>query len=65
MFTKGRIIFILFFIIVFAIGMIYSYKKDSKRHSTYYKNSAKKVTLWGILVVVVFLLLRYLTHLLN
>lgn len=30
MFTKGRIIFVIFFIITFIAGMIYAYRKDLK-----------------------------------
>ncbi|MEW6773187.1 MAG: hypothetical protein AB1304_04220 [Bacteroidota bacterium] len=30
MFTKGRIIFVIFFIIIFIAGMIYAYRKDLK-----------------------------------
>lgn len=61
MFTTGRIIFIAFFIIAFVILMIISYKKDAKNHQSYYKNTAKKVTIYGTIAIVIFLGLRFLT----
>ena len=42
MFTTGRIIFAIIFIIAFIIFMVISYKKDAKNHEVYYKNAAKK-----------------------
>lgn len=63
MFTPGRIAFIIFFVIAFVILMIFSYRKDAKKHDEYYKNAAKKVAIWGFIVVVVFVALRYLTNL--
>tara|TARA_B110000003_G_scaffold259500_1_gene279568 strand:+ start:11833 stop:12030 length:198 start_codon:yes stop_codon:yes gene_type:complete len=61
MFTKGRIIFTIIFIIAFIIFMIISYKKDAKNHETYYKNTAKKVAVYGTLAIIIFVLLRLAT----
>lgn len=61
MFTTGRIIFIAFFVIAFVILMIISYKKDAKNHQSYYKNTAKKVAIYGTIAIFVFLGLRFLT----
>ncbi len=36
MFTTGRIIFTVFFIVVFIIGMVYAYAKDKKHQKLYY-----------------------------
>ena len=44
MFTKGRIIFAIIFIIAFVIFMVISYKKDSKNHQVYIvQNDIQKV----------------------
>ncbi|TXK73555.1 hypothetical protein FT993_04370 [Mesonia sp. HuA40] len=39
MFTQGQIIFTLFFIVAFALLLLYSYRKDLKLHQKYYKRS--------------------------
>jgi len=61
MFTKGRIIFAIIFIIAFVIFMIISYKKDSKNHQTYYKDAAKKVAIYGTIAIIIFVALRLVT----
>ena len=61
MFTSGRIIFAIIFVIVFVIFMVISYKRDTENHETYYKDAAKKVILYGTIVVLLFLGFRYLT----
>ena len=62
MFTTGRIVFMVFFIIAFIAMMIYSYRKDIKNHKRYYKNAAKKVFLYGGLIVLIFMAIRILTE---
>lgn len=61
MFTTGRLIFIAFFVIAFVILMVISYKGDAKNHQSYYKNSAKKVALYGTIAIIIFIGLRLLT----
>jgi heme/copper-type cytochrome/quinol oxidase subunit 2 len=61
MFTKGRIIFAIIFIIAFVIFMVISYKKDSKNHQVYYKDSAKKVAIYGTIAIIIFVALRLVT----
>jgi len=61
MFTSGRVTFAIFFMSAFAIVLFLSYKKDAKNHKQFYKGATKKVVFWGILVVVVFITLRYIT----
>lgn len=39
MFTTGRIIFTLIFIIVFIIGIVYSYKKEKGTQKIHYKKT--------------------------
>ena len=59
-FTTGRIIFMIIFIIAFIALMVYSYRKDIKNHERYYKNTGKKVLIYGILIITVFVAIRFL-----
>jgi hypothetical protein len=61
MFTKGRIIFAVIFIIAFVIFMVISYKKDSKNHQVYYKDAAIKVAIYGTIAIIIFVALRLVT----
>ena len=61
MFTTGRIIFAIIFIIAFIIFMVISYKKDAKNHEVYYRNAAKKVAIYGTLAILIFVALRLVT----
>ena len=61
MFTKGRIIFAIIFIIAFVIFMVISYKKDSKNHQVYYKDAAVKVAIYGTIAIIIFVALRLVT----
>ena len=61
MFTKGRIIFAIIFIIALVIFMIISYKKDSKNHQAYYKDAAKTVAIYGTIAIIIFVALRLVT----
>ena len=58
MFTKGRIIFAIIFIIAFVIFMVISYTKDSKNHQVYYKDAAIKVAIYGTIAIIIFVDLR-------
>ena len=61
MFTTGRIIFAIIFIIAFVIFMVISYKKDSKNHQVYYKDAAIKVAIYGTIAIIIFVALRLVT----
>ena len=61
MFTTGRIVFAIIFIIAFVIFMVISYKKDSKNHQVYYKDAAIKVAIYGTLAILIFVALRLVT----
>ncbi|SNR80949.1 hypothetical protein SAMN04488111_3228 [Lutibacter flavus] len=54
MFSKGQLIFAVFFIIAFTILMIWSYRKDIKVHKKYYKNTF-------ILLIALFLIIAIFT----
>lgn len=60
-FTTGRIVFMIFFIIAFVALMVYSYRKDIKNHKRYYKNAGKKVLIYGGLIVIIFMAIRFFT----
>ncbi|HPQ07769.1 MAG TPA: hypothetical protein PK995_00915 [Bacteroidia bacterium] len=55
MFTTGRFIFVIFFIVVFLVGMIYAYKEDLKTIKIHYSS----VYLLFI-ALILFLLILYL-----
>jgi O-antigen/teichoic acid export membrane protein len=61
MFTKGKIIFTIFFIIVFAIAMIWSYSRDKKHQKMYYKG-IWKVALGIIIAIAIFATLTFWLH---
>lgn len=57
-FSTGRIIFIIFFVLVFGTLIVLSYKKDIKSHERYYKNAGKKVLIYGSLIIAIFIAIR-------
>lgn len=61
MFTKGRILFAIIFILGFTFFMFFSYRKDAKNHRMHYKNAALKVAVYGFLVIMLFIALRLMT----
>jgi len=58
MFSKGQQLFGLFFIIVFAAILIWSYRKDLKIHKEYYKN----VWIIAISILLIFFIFRAITY---
>ena len=59
-FTTGRIVFMILFVLSFVALMIYSYRKDIKNHDRYYKGAGKKVLIYGTIIIVVFVAIRFL-----
>lgn len=59
-FSTGRIIFIIFFVLVFGSLIVWSYKKDIKNHERYYKNAGKKVAIYGSIIIAIFIAIRFL-----
>lgn len=57
-FSTGRIIFIVFFVLVFGALIVLSYRKDIKNHQRYYKNAGKNVLIYGGIIIAVFLAIR-------
>ncbi len=54
MFSRGQLIFSIFFIIAFVGAMIYSYSKDKKYNPKYFKGS--RLILLGFLLFILLLL---------
>ncbi|WP_457616552.1 hypothetical protein [Lutibacter sp.] len=61
MFSRGQLIFAVFFVIVFTIAMIWSYKKDIHIHRRYYKNTFV-VAIAIILIIIIFTLITFSLH---
>lgn len=61
MFSKGQQLFAIFFIIVFAAILVWSYRKDFKIHKKYYKN----IWVIGISILLIFYLFRAITYYLH
>lgn len=55
MFTQGQLVFAGFFVVIFIVAMIYSYRKDLKLHKKFYKGSY--IILLGFIVFIGFLFL--------
>jgi len=55
MFSQGQVAFAIFFVIVFVIAMIYTYRKDLKLHKVFYKGS-----LWILLGFLCFIGLLFI-----
>ncbi|WP_139958534.1 hypothetical protein [Flavicella sediminum] len=62
MFSRGQLIFAGFFIVAFVALMVWSYRKDIKRHKIHYKNGGFKVGVVCILVIFIFIVLRIIIH---
>lgn len=60
MFTTGRIIFALFFIISFTTMMIFSYKKDAKNNQKHYQNSAIYIAIGIVVTILLLFAAKYL-----
>ncbi len=61
MFTTGRILFSVFFIVAFAIAMFFAYAKDKKHQKYYYKN-VWIVAVGILLTIVIFATLTFWLH---
>ncbi|NLP58883.1 hypothetical protein HGB55_11915 [Lutibacter sp. B1] len=61
MFSKGQLIFAVFFVIAFTILMIWSYRKDIKIHKKYYKNTFI-VIIAIFLIIAIFALITFSLH---
>lgn len=62
MFSSGQLTFAGFFVVAFIGLMIWSYRKDIKRHKLHYQNVGYKVGVACVLVIFIFIVLRILIH---
>ena len=61
MFSKGQLIFAVIFVILFAIAMIWSYKKDIIIHKKYYKNTFL-ILIAVFLLIAIFAMITFSLH---
>lgn len=54
MFSTGQWYFVIFFVIVFVILMVFSYRKDKVLHKIHYKGS-----IWILIGFITFVILLY------
>ena len=52
MFTTGQLVFGIFFTVLFAVILVYTYRKDLKLHRKYYKGS-----IWVLIAFIAFILM--------
>lgn len=62
MFSQGQIGFAIFFVIVFVIAMIYTYRKDLKLHKVFYKGSYWVLLGFLAFIGLLFVIKIYLKH---
>jgi putative flippase GtrA len=58
MFTPGKIAFAIAFLVIFVLGMIWSYKKDSFSNKIHFKGAFKIIIFVGILILALFLFVK-------
>ena len=61
MFSSGQLIFAVFFVVAFAIAMVYTYRRDLKIHNVHYKN-IYVVVLSIIAVIALFTVITFSMH---
>ena len=58
MFTKGRIAFMVFFVLSFVIALIWAYRKDSALHKIHFSKSYKVLLALIGFVTLLFLIVK-------
>lgn len=61
MFSKGQLLFAVFFVIAFISIMIFSYRKDIKNHKLHYEGSLRILIVFLITIAALFLI-KYFTQ---
>lgn len=61
MFSKGQLIFALFFVVAFTSIIIMMYRKDAKKHLVHYKGSYK-ILISFMLGLFALFLIKYFLH---
>ncbi|MGG7035543.1 MAG: hypothetical protein ACI7YS_10175 [Flavobacterium sp.] len=62
MFSKGQLIFALFFVVIFVIAMIYSYRKDLVLHKKFYKGNYKILIGFFLFIILLFVIKLFFKH---
>ncbi len=62
MFTRGQLIFAVFFLIVFVAASIYVYRKDKTLHRQHYKGSYRVLIGFLIFIAFLFVMKYFLKH---
>lgn len=62
MFSQGQITFAIFFVIVFVIAMIYTYRKDIQLHKVFYKGSYRVLLGFLAFIGLLFVIKVYMKH---
>lgn len=62
MFSKGQLFFAVFFILIFSIILIWSYRKDKKLHKLHYKNTALVVLITVAVIITLFTVITFSLH---
>ena len=62
MFSQGQITFAIFFVIVFIIAMIYTYRKDIQLHKVFYKGSYRVLLGFLAFIGLLFVIKVYMKH---
>ncbi len=58
MFTTGRIIFVAFFLLIFVIAMVWSYKKEKRITQIHFKKSYKILIALILFFVIQFIIVK-------
>lgn len=60
MFSSGQLIFAVFFIIVFTMIMIYTYRKDLKLHKRYYRGSLRILAVFILFIITIVIIKKFI-----
>lgn len=60
MFSSGQLIFAAFFIIVFTVVMIYTYRKDLKLHKRYYSGSLRILAVFILFIITIVVIKKFI-----
>jgi spore maturation protein SpmA len=58
MFTQGKILFIIFFLVIFVAGMIWSYQKDKKMNKMHFDGASKTLIIILSVIGILFLFIK-------
>ncbi len=61
MFSNGQLLFAVFFVIAFSGIIIFTYRKDFKRHQIHFKGSFK-ILLTFITAIIILFFIKYFTQ---